>query len=63
MKPYVRAAAVARADSIWPLQGQGRGGAVREPLMPARGEIGISERGLHPDATSAHRLRADRHVR
>jgi len=29
------------------------GEAVRKPLMPVRGEIGMSERGLHPDVTIA----------
>ena len=38
------------------------GEAVRKPLMPIRGEIGMSERGLHPDVTIAHLDRADRHV-
>ena len=38
------------------------GQAVRKPLTPVRGEIGMSERGLHPDVTIAHLDRADRHV-
>jgi len=38
------------------------GEAVRKPLMPVRGEIGMGERGLHPDVTIAHLDRADRHV-
>ncbi len=38
------------------------GEAVRTALMSVRGEIGMSEPNLHPDATSALRHRADRHV-
>ena len=38
------------------------GQAVRKPLTPVRDEIGMSERGLHPDVTIAHLDRADRHV-
>ena len=38
------------------------GEAVRKPLMPVRGGIGMSERGLHPDVTIAHLDRADRRV-
>ena len=36
--------------------------AVRKPLMPVRGGIGMTERGLHPDFAIAHLDRADRHV-
>jgi hypothetical protein len=38
------------------------GEAVRKPLTPVRGEIGMGEVGLHPDVTIAHLDRADRHV-
>ena len=38
------------------------GEAVRKPLMPVRGGIGMSEVGLHPDVTITHLDRADRHV-
>src|SRR5213078_90896 len=38
------------------------GEAIRKPPMPVRGGIGMSERGLHPDATIAQLDRADRHV-
>ena len=38
------------------------GEAIRKPLMPVRGGIGMSERGLHPDVTIAHLDRTDRHV-
>ena len=36
--------------------------AVRKPLAPVRGGIGMTERGLHPDVAVAHLDRADRHV-
>ena len=32
--------------------------AVRKPLMPVRGGIGMTERGLHPDVAIAHLDRA-----
>src|SRR5262249_15753360 len=38
------------------------GEAVRKPLTPMRGGIGMTERGLHPDVAIAHLDRADRHV-
>jgi hypothetical protein len=36
--------------------------AVRKPLMPVRGRIGITERGLHPDVAIAHLDRANRYI-
>src|SRR5262245_40566806 len=36
--------------------------AIGKPLMPVRGWIGMTERGLHPDVTIAHVDRADRYV-
>ena len=36
--------------------------AVRKPLMPVRGGIGMTERGLHPDLAIAHLDRTDRDV-
>src|SRR5258707_15534170 len=36
--------------------------AVRKPLMPVRGGIGMTERGLHPDVATAHLDRTDRYV-
>ena len=38
------------------------GEAVRKPLTPVRGGIGMTERGLHPDVAIAHLDRADRYV-
>src|SRR5262249_44336851 len=38
------------------------GEAVRKPVTPVRGGIGMTERGLHPDVAIAHLDRADRYV-
>src|SRR5262245_16807269 len=38
------------------------GEAVPKPLLPVRGGIGMTERGLHPDVAIAHFDRACRHV-
>src|SRR5262249_5803183 len=38
------------------------GEAVRKPLMPVRGGIGVTERGPHPDVAIAHFDRACRYV-
>jgi hypothetical protein len=35
---------------------------IRKPLMPARGGIRVSKRGLHPDLAIAHLNRTDRYV-
>ena len=36
--------------------------AIRKPLMPVRGGIHVSKRGLHPDLAIAHLNRTDRYV-
>src|SRR5262249_10990700 len=38
------------------------GKAIRKPLTPVRGGIGMTGRGLHPNLAIAHLDRADRHI-
>jgi hypothetical protein len=38
------------------------GEAVRKPLLPVRGGIGMTKRGLHPHLAIAHFDRTDRRV-